>query len=272
LDISIMHKGHYTVIVALACVLTACADLNEMQNPAPVFGNYPAEPPVVMQEPITPPVPQAPPILETRPLEGMNKTPELIEIKPDLPPPALPPQTELPPLGTDLANNPNITQPLIDPGAPVPTEPQTEVPNPSEQAPVATPEVTETPVPIVEAPKAPEAFAPLDSFAPQSPAVGSLVMAANENTQSGNYDSAAAAIERAIRIEPRNAALYYKLAVVRLNQSKPRLAEDIARKAALLAADDNNLRKHSWLLIANARELQSNFAGAQKAKLEAAKY
>lgn len=262
-----MHKGHYTVIVALASVLTACADLNEMQNPAPVFGNYPAEPPVVMQEPITPPVPQAPPVLETRPLEGMNKTPELIEIKPDLPP-----QTELPPLSTDLANNPTSIPPLIDPGASIPTESQTEVPNSGEQAPATAPEIAETPVSIVEAPKAPEAFTPLDSFSPQSPAVGSLVIAANENTQSGNYDSAAAAIERAIRIEPRNAALYYKLAVVRLNQSKPRLAEDIARKAALLAANDNNLRKHSWLLIANARELQSNFAGAQKAKLEAAKY
>jgi predicted Zn-dependent protease len=132
--------------------------------------------------------------------------------------------------------------------------------------------VKPVPPPEPEPPKAPEALKPLEKFAPQSPAVGSLVMAANENSQSGNQDSAVASIERAIRIEPRNATLYYKLAVLRLKQSKPRLAEDLARKAVLLAVNDNTLKKHSWLLIANARELQNNVAGANKAKAEAAKY
>jgi len=40
----------------------------------------------------------------------------------------------------------------------------------------------------------------------------------------------------------------------------------------ILAVNDNALKKHSWLLIANARELQKNVAGAKKAKAEAAKY
>lgn len=272
-----MRKGQYLFIVILTSVLAGCAGI---QEPAPVFGGgYPTEPEIITQQPqdnTNQPASPPPPVTETRPLEGMNKSPELIEIKPDLPPP-LPPQTTAPPTSPGATNGNNAQPPLIDPGADMPQGQNGGVPNSDE------PQVAEQPItgdssaeqivpPVAETPKAPEQFTPLETFAQQSPAVGSLVIAANENTQAGNYDSAAASIERAIRIEPRNAALYYKLAVLRLNQSKPRLAEDIARKAALLAADDNNLRKHSWLLIANARQLQNNFAGAQKAKAEAAKY
>ncbi len=271
-----MRKGQYIFIATLTSVFVGCA---EIQPPAPVFGGHPAEQPMITQElpdNTSQPAHQVPPVIETRPLEGINKTPELIEIKPDLPP-QLPPQTSMPSIAPDTANGNSSTQPLIDPGAPIPPEGNVDEPNSGDsqatEQPIPTDVVaTDTAPPVPESPKVPEAFTPLETFAPQSPAVGSLVIAANENTQSGNYDSAAASIERAIRIEPRNAALYYKLALLRLNQSKPRLAEDIARKAALLAADDNNLKKHSWLLIANARELQSNFVGAQKAKAEAAKY
>ncbi|MEY3882620.1 MAG: hypothetical protein RIQ94_3416, partial [Pseudomonadota bacterium] len=64
-------------------------------------------------------------------------------------------------------------------------------------------------------------FKPLDIFPPLSPAVGALVLAASQNTKAGNIESATTTIERAIRIEPRNATLYYKLALLRLRQSKP---------------------------------------------------
>ncbi|MDP1666863.1 MAG: hypothetical protein Q8L79_17270 [Methylobacter sp.] len=102
-----------------------------------------------------------------------------------------------------------------------------------------------------------------------SPVVGALVSAANQNSKAGDLDSAAASIERAIRIEPRNATLFYKLALLRLQQSKPRLAEDLAKKSALLASTDNALKKHCWLLIAHAREIQQDFAGAKEARAKA---
>ena len=98
-------------------------------------------------------------------------------------------------------------------------------------------------------------FEPLETSASLSPAVDALVLAANQKSSSGNLEVASATIERAIRIEPRNANLYYKLALIRLEQSKPRLAEDLAKKSALLAVGDSTLKKHSWLLIAHAREL-----------------
>ena len=115
-------------------------------------------------------------------------------------------------------------------------------------------------------------FKPLDIFPPLSPAVGALVLAASQNTKAGNIESATTTIERAIRIEPRNATLYYKLALLRLRQSKPVMAEDLAKKAVLLASNDTQMKKHSWLLIARAREMQGDLNGGKEARSKADKF
>ncbi len=124
----------------------------------------------------------------------------------------------------------------------------------------------ETPTP----PPAPAEFKPAESTTSMSPAVSALLATANQNTKAGDMESAAAAIERAIRIEPRNGELFYKLAVLRLKQSKPVLAEDLAKKSALLAGKDNTLKKNSWLLIAHAKEMQGDTTGATEAESKAA--
>lgn len=264
-----MQKSRLAFYIFLGSILSACADFNS-QPPAPVFGGQPDEnngndPYLNVPGSAGQPVQQPPQVIEIKPLEGLNKAPEMVEIKPELPPP------------TDMGAMPGQSAEATDPfGTEQPAEnpemPETEPPAEQPKLPEVVAPIAPIAPPVPEVPKEPEALVPLETFAPQSPAVGSLVMAANENTQGGNLDSAVSSIERAIRIEPRNATLYYKLAVLRLKQSKPRLAEDIARKAALLAVNDNALKKHSWLLIANARELQNNKDGAKKAKAEAAKY
>jgi predicted Zn-dependent protease len=99
--------------------------------------------------------------------------------------------------------------------------------------------------------------------------VVALVSQADKHIKMGQLNPAVVNIERALRIEPRNATLTYKLATLRLKQLKPRLAENIARKAALLAAGDKELKKKSWLLIAQARHLQQNYTGAKEAELKA---
>lgn len=114
-------------------------------------------------------------------------------------------------------------------------------------------------------------FQPLESFSAMSPAVNSLVTAANEDSQKGNEDAARANLERASRIEPRNAALYYKMALLKL-KTDPSAAENLAKKSAILAGGDSSLKRHSWLLIAKARELQKNSAGAQEARDKASKF
>lgn len=262
-----MQSRRLTLIFFLASALAACADFYGGQSPAPILGgqtgdNLGNDPYLAAPNRPGQVVPQPPQVIETKPLEGWDKTPEMIEIKPELPPPEE--------MGADPTQPTEATDPF---GAEQPSETQN---LPETEPPAEQPKPAEIVAPVIppkpEVPKEPEALVPLETFVPQSPAVGSLVMAANENSHDGKLDSAVASIERAIRIEPRNATLYYKLAVLRLKQSKPRLAEDLARKAALLAVNDNTLKRHSWLLIANARELQKNVAGAKNAKAEAAKY
>lgn len=102
-----------------------------------------------------------------------------------------------------------------------------------------------------------------------SPAVVALVTEADKNARAGDLESAVVTIERALRIDSRNPTLTYKLALLRLKQSKPRLAEDLAKKASLLAANDLDLKRKSWHLISEARRRQKNFHGAKEAKIKA---
>lgn len=98
-----------------------------------------------------------------------------------------------------------------------------------------------------------------------SPAVVALLDEAERSSKSGNLEGAVATVERALRIEPRNPHLVYRLAELRLQQGKPRLAEDLAKKSALLSAGNPALKKRCWLLIAEARKLQGNVQGAAEA-------
>lgn len=142
---------------------------------------------------------------------------------------------------------------------------------PASSSPV-TLEALEPSVPTPPSPSELTPFQPIEATVPLSPVVTALVSAANQNSNAGDLDSAATSIERAIRIEPRNATLFYKLALLRLKQSKPNLAEDLAKKSALLAATDNTLKKHCWLLIAHAREIQQDFSGAKAARAKAGSF
>ncbi|MCK5888603.1 MAG: hypothetical protein KAG19_01520 [Methylococcales bacterium] len=102
-----------------------------------------------------------------------------------------------------------------------------------------------------------------------SPAVSALVSDADMFLQSGDTELAASTLERALRIDSRNPVLMYKLATVRLQQSKPRQAEGLAKKAASLSANDRNIKRKAWLLISKARKLRNNYQGAKEAALKA---
>jgi tetratricopeptide (TPR) repeat protein len=232
----------FVLIYLLFSFISGCAGLYGTQPPAPVYGgksieksrNVPApkRQAKVRQEPAE--------TVTTEPLREPDiSQPESIEFQPE----TLPPETE------DSLPAENDQEGQLSP-TPLPAQPLT----------------FQEPEPAAE-PLTP--FEPLEISDSLSPAVGALVLAANQNTSSGNLEAASATIERAIRIEPRNANLFYKLALIRLKQSKPRLAEDLAKKSALLAANDITLKRHSWLLIAHARELQKNFKGAKEARAKA---
>jgi len=102
-----------------------------------------------------------------------------------------------------------------------------------------------------------------------SPAVVALLTDADRSRASGNLDAAVVSTERALRIDSRNPTLTYKLAQLRLKQNKPKLAEELAGKAALLAGSNLDLKRKSWLLIAEARRMQQNYQGAKQAQAKA---
>lgn len=227
-------------ICTIPSLIVGCADLSGTQPPAPVYGagngSFQKSAPVAVQQPPKQEPPSSSQVIKIQPLKDIS-APQVLPIE------STPTQSY------------EVATPIIEPAA-------SEIPHieigPEEIAQEAPPATTES-----------KPFQPLESVASGSAAVSALVLAANEDSQAGKMDSAVATMERAIRLEPRNPTLLYKLAVLRLQQSKPAQAEDLAKKAALLASKDAQLKKHSWLLIARAREMQHDAAGAQEAREKA---
>lgn len=69
-------------------------------------------------------------------------------------------------------------------------------------------------------------------------AVIALLDNAGQQHDAGKLESAAATIERALRIEPKNPQLWHRLALVRLEQGQYNLAANLAAKSSSFAATD----------------------------------
>jgi predicted Zn-dependent protease len=102
-----------------------------------------------------------------------------------------------------------------------------------------------------------------------SPAVLALLSEAADNRKSGQLDNAASALERGIRIQPRNPLLWHQLAEIRLQQHQPGLAEDLAKKSNQLAKGSQPLTQKNWSIIAQARHAKGDPAGAAQAEQQA---
>jgi len=257
------------LLCSVPVIITGCAELIDTQPPAPVYGNgtplynnkpLPQEKPAPVAEQTKPVVTEGTTAVTTAPLKGSQSVTAPKELKPEPLPQGqamLTPAQEQELAALQQQQHPVFPEAESEPKPRPVKKPVPEV--------VPQPEVVVPPTPVT----AP--FQPLDSFTPLSPVVGSLVLAANEDHQKGNVDSATTTLERATRIEPRNATLYYKLALLKL-KSKPSQAEDLAKKSAQLAANDPALKKHSWLLVAKAREMQKDLKGAEEARNKASKF
>jgi Tfp pilus assembly protein PilF len=92
---------------------------------------------------------------------------------------------------------------------------------------------------------------------------------ARADSAAGRLANAAASLERALRIEPRNPRLWQELARVRLKQGDYAQAESTAARSNSWAGGDHALRAENWRLIAQAREARGDADGA-RAALEAA--
>ncbi len=242
------HKPLLAVL-PLFLLLTACSEFKGSEPPAPVATPVPPKKPAP-KKPVAKKAQPVPPVAKkATPGKGtatyaIDNAPSDFKVEPSLPTFRAEPLT-----------------PPVDTPAPAPSSiPQTS------DAPVPPPAT----VPVAPAP----ARAPIvmeDAAIPSgtSPAVVALITESDRNRNTGDLDAAVVVMERALRIDSRNPTLTYKLAQLRIKQNKPQLAEELAGKAALLAGSDLDLKRKSWLLIAEARQMQQNYQGAKEAKSKA---
>ncbi|MCX7085862.1 MAG: hypothetical protein NTY69_10040 [Methylococcales bacterium] len=269
----------FILICTVPTLLVGCAVFSGSQEPAPVYGGVAktqdknattakgkkskkqkVKEKVFQPKLVAPVTPVLPEIVEVKPLGDASSSALSIQ---ELAPEPLTPEQQA--VATEQ-NTPVESQPQApvtsEQASDTSTTPPIVINNANGSVAVEEPR-QELPIPVTPQ------FQPLETFAPLSPAVSALASAATQNTQAGKLEAATTILERAIRIEPRNAALYYKLALLKLKNSKPREAEDLAKKAALLAANDALIKKHSWLLIAKCRDVQGNVEGAKEARSKA---
>lgn len=92
--------------------------------------------------------------------------------------------------------------------------------------------------------------------ASDNPAVLALLDDTDIHVSEGNTEGAADAIERALRLEPKNPWLWHRLAALKLEQGQWRQAEALAQKSNSLSARHPAVRKANAELIAQAKKHQ----------------
>lgn len=100
-------------------------------------------------------------------------------------------------------------------------------------------------------------------------AVVALLDSAAAHLGAQDLDKAAADLERAVRIEPNNAAIWHDLGQIRLHQSRYQDAQAMASKSNGLATGNRALQARNWRLIAVARRSLGDAVGAAAADAQA---
>ena len=99
-----------------------------------------------------------------------------------------------------------------------------------------------------------------------SKAALSLLAKARTAAKEGQLDVAESQLERALRIEPRNAVLWHYMAKLRLYQGRLDQAAGLAAKSNSLDRADHDLQANNWRIIAHARHQQGDLSGAKAAQ------
>lgn len=128
---------------------------------------------------------------------------------------------------------------LLAAGCATSTPPPGQTPSPAEPA--------GTPTPSGEHPPG--------TAAPSSDAATLALLEQSERAaKNGALDEALSYAERAVRIEPRRADLWTRLASLELADGNPTTAIQYANKALVLAADRPDWQRDAWLVIADAKD------------------
>jgi tetratricopeptide (TPR) repeat protein len=99
---------------------------------------------------------------------------------------------------------------------------------------------------------------------PRSSGAQTLLAQANNALDNQRPNTAIVLLERAIRIEPREASLWVRLSEVHLSQRDDVTAFQHARKAIALAGSDSNKAAAAWLQLAKVYEAQGKTREARQ--------
>ena len=123
--------------------------------------------------------------------------------------------------------------------------------------------------PSTQTPNTDTAAAPAATTSSSGSAVQTLLNDAKQAAANNQLDKAAGSLERAVRLEPRNASIWYDLAQVRLHQGQYTKAETLAQKSIGFSGGNSALIKKNWNLISLSKQAQGDTAGAEAAKKKA---
>lgn len=102
-----------------------------------------------------------------------------------------------------------------------------------------------------------------------SAASRALINQAHAQLAAGNDAMAAATLERALRIEPDQPALWLELAKVRQEEGNAAQAENLARKALSMAVGDAVTQAAAWRVIAQSYRARGRNQEARDAEVKA---
>lgn len=140
------------------------------------------------------------------------------------------------------------------------TTPAPQGPSQQPESPPSAPETAEEP-PVEESVPARPAN---DARAPTL----ALLRQSERSADDGDLEGAIAYVERAIRLDSRDAALWLRLAELQLAARRPAAAEQLAHKAIALSSREGRERRQAWLLVADALEAQGDDDGAARIRAQ----
>lgn len=108
-------------------------------------------------------------------------------------------------------------------------------------------------IPFLDESKTDHETTQVAAVAPSSAAVDQLLLQAQEERQQQRYEQAANLLERAMRIEPRNAKLWYELASIRFLQGLYQQAIELANRSMALSEYDSSLVNENQALIRHSK-------------------
>lgn len=273
----------YILSVGVILFLTACVPANNPQGarvrPMPNMVPQP-------QQPLPPPPPAGTPLNQGVPLNQDNAENAFIQAQqqphPAQYPPAVATATNGPqfPESRPTTQTSNVPQPTtnatatapnsgggtyIPPAQTAPAKPVSRPATPEAKPQVSAPPKQQASAPQQSAPKAPSA----PTTAPADDRVKSLIAEANRAVQQNNLDKAASSLNQAVKLQPKNASIWYDLSQIRLHQGRFSEAEQMAQKAISNSGSNQTINKRSWKIIEASRAARNDKAGAEQARKNA---